>query len=183
MTEKSAIKASISFTKSRSFNRKNCTSYSYLLLSLVGLIFSFRSIGQTLENESKIIDYLGIEKYSTLVQENPSYLKFLDTRYSRGYYIMDYVEQKMSEFPKVEIIYRFSLSDIIVNGKTCQKRVESKVSPEEFVTLYYEPEFNFLEYRLNFDRTNVTYHTLGNTGKVIMIMPVEQINEIVNMNK
>ena len=96
---------------------------------------------------------------------------------------MDYVEQKMSEFPKVEIIYRFSFSDIIVNGKTCQKRVESKVSPEEFVTLYYEPEFNFLEYRLNFDRTNVTYHTLGNTGKVIMIMPVEQINEIVNMNK
>ena len=183
MTEKSAFKASIPFTKSRNFNRKNGTSYSYLLLTIVGLIFSFRSIGQTLENESKIIDYLGIEKYSTLVQKNPSYLKFLDTRYSRGYYIMDYVEEKMSEFPKVDIIYRFSLSDIIVNGKTCQQRVESKVSPEEFLNQSNQSDFNFLEFKFSFDRSSITYYTLGNTGKVILIMPVEQINKIVNTNK
>ena len=44
-------------------------------------------------------------------------------------------------------------------------------------------DFNFLEYKFTFDRKEVVYHVLGTTGRVIVMLPTEHINKIVNKEK
>ncbi|MDX2359742.1 MAG: hypothetical protein QNK23_02970 [Crocinitomicaceae bacterium] len=163
--------------------KHNHSELRYLLLVTIlffGLSQSAYSQVTSLNNEAQLIEYLGQEKYNEFTQSNPSYINFLDVRCSSGYVMMDYVEEKMNEFPVIEIIYHSSLEIVITEGKEYLERIESKISPEEFVLAVESPEFNFLEYKFSFDRSKITYHVLGNTGKVIMIFPVEKINKLVN---
>ena len=156
-------------------------SFRKSFLSLFILLFiTSGSFAQNLENESSIVEYLGEERYFELTQKNPAYLNFLDARYSHGYSVMDYVDEKMNEFSTLEVIYHSAWATVDLNGKEYLEVVESKVTPAEFLIALESEEFNFLEYRFTFDRTAVTYHVLGNTGKVLMIASVENINNIVN---
>lgn len=54
------------------------------------------------------------------------------------------------------------------------------ITPEQFIADSETEEFNFLMYQFEFDRSEITYYILGKTGKVLMIQPVERINDIVN---
>ena len=94
---------------------------------------------------------------------------------------MDYVDEKMNEYPVLEIIYHSEYAILTSNGKEYTELVKTKVTPEEFLITIESNDFNFLEYQFAFDRKEVVYHVLGNTGKIIMINSVENINRIVNI--
>jgi len=153
---------------------------SSLLLFFGVLFFSTFSFAQNLENENEIIEYLGMEKYTSVLHSNPAYLKFLDVRCSDGYIVMDYVEEKMNDFPVLETITHGEWITIEEDGKSSLEFVVTQVTSESFMLDYESENFNFLEYRFTFDSKDVVYHVLGNTGKVIMILPIEKINKIVN---
>ena len=161
--------------------RKKTNILTSLILFIGIIIFSSHSFAQSLENESSIIEYLGEEKYNEYTQSNPAYLNFLDARYSYGYSVMDYVDEKMNEYPVLEIIYHSEYAILTSNGKEYTELVKTKVTPEEFLITIESNDFNFLEYQFAFDRNEVVYHVLGNTGKIIMINSVENINRIVNI--
>lgn len=172
------LEANYGFSESRHTLISTTTKFIFLFGIL---IFGGNLNAQNLTHESQLIEYLGQEDYNEFTQSNPSYLAFLDARYD-GYMIMDYVEEKMGEFETIEIIYKSEWVSVEENGKIYIERVKSKITPEEFLAEMGSQEFNFLEYSFKFDRSIFTYHVLGTTGKVIMIYPVEKINEIVNRN-
>lgn len=154
---------------------------SLRMFLVIGLgILSMNAKAQDLQNENQIIDYLGMERYTSVLHSNPAYLDFLDVRCSNGFHIMDYVEEKMSSYQVLEVVKHAEWKAVEINGKDCLEFVETKVSPEQFLIDLEKEDFNFLEYKFSFDRKEVVYHVLGNTGKVILMVPTEQINKIVN---
>ena len=142
--------------------------------------FQKKNSNQNLENKTQIIDYLGIDKYNSVLRSNPAYLKFLNVRLSNGHLIVDYVEEKMADFPVMDVIYHTEWKTFEKNGKSRNELLQVKITPEEFLIHTEREDFNFLEYKFTFDRKEVVYHVLGNTGKVIVMLSTERINEIVN---
>ncbi|UKN01502.1 hypothetical protein K6119_17395 [Paracrocinitomix mangrovi] len=124
---------------------------------------------QTLNNEQFIVEYLGQTHFSELQNSNPSYLKFLDVRCSDGFKILDFVDEKMSDFSVINEIR------VITDGDKSQKQM---VTAQQLVDDYADGSFNFIKYQLQYDRSEITYYVLGSTGKVIMIYPTEYINKI-----
>ncbi len=167
--------------KKFSFRKK--INFVNIFLFIGVLFLSVQSFAQNLKNESCIIEYLGGEKYSKFVLEHPDYLEFLDVRCSDGYHVIDYVEGKMDDFQVLETITYGEWVTIEDNGKSSLEFVVTQVTPESFVLDFESEDFNFLKYTFAFSRKDVVYHVLGNTGKVIMMIPIESINEIVNKTK
>jgi hypothetical protein len=132
---------------------------------------SVPSFGQnSYASESQLIEVLGQSKFDQLQQANPNYLKFLDARCTHGYVIMEMPKEKTEGFTMIKKIAKLTGNGTEVIG----------VTPEQFVLDATSPNFNFLMYKFDFDRSENTYYILGRTGKVLLILPVERINEIVN---
>lgn len=133
-----------------------------------------------LENQSQIVEYLGDSRFNDLLQSNPSYLSFLDTRCSNGYKIIDMPSEKTVG---MTVLNSIAYEEWVAPEKAEEevlKSVELSSTPEEFVENSTSPEFNFLKYKLAFDKSETTYYVLGSTGKAIMIYPIEYINKQVN---
>jgi len=157
------------------------------LLKTLGLALLFCGVSQSsfsqslnLENQSQIVEYLGDSRFNELLQSNPSYLSFLDTRCSVGYKVIDMGIEKTEG---MTVLNSVSYEEWVVPEKAEEqvfKSVEFTSTPEEFVLDSNNPDFNILKYNLSFDKNVITYYVLGSTGKVIMIYPVEYINQQVN---
>lgn len=139
-----------------------------ILLSII-LLVGLTATAQPYANETKLIEYLGLNRYNSLVSSSSSYLKFLDARYSYGFEIIEYVQEKMNSFPVLTTV------DLTNSDKT-----KTTVSIETFLDQINTNTINYLMYDLQWDRSKTTYYVLGNTGKVLMIHSVEYINEKVN---
>lgn len=151
------------------------------LIFIVSLLIWTPSLNaQELNHKTQIIEYLGLEKFNSISQSNPAYLKFLDVRLSNGHLIVDYVEDKMEGFSVLNVIYHTEWKTVEKNGKSRDEIVQTKITPEEFLIRMEDEDFNFLEYKFAFDRKEVVYHVLGNTGKVIVMLSTERINDIIN---
>lgn len=145
---------------------------STLMLLIVFLFGANQALfGQstTLDNPDKVEQLLGEEKFNELLTSNPSYLVFLDTRCSSGYKIVDMTKEKAADFQLIQKIKKHA---------TVDSELEA-VTADEFVQYASDPNFNFLQYSFQFDRTEMTYYKLGSTGKVLMIFPVGYINQLI----
>lgn len=156
-----------------------------LVISLVALLAMATSFSQSLENEAKIIEFLGQERYNQILESNPNYLKFLDVRCSFGFKIIDYVDEKMGNMTVIDYVaYRVDQG----NGKDttglCKKGVGKDFdTPEEFLNHYNEGTLNILKYYIQYDRFEINYYVLGTTGKVLVVYPVDYINKLIAENK
>ncbi len=139
------------------------------LIAFIAIALSAISFSQNYSNESYLVEYLGQAKFDQLSQSGSQYLSFLDARCSYGYEVMDYVDEKMNDF---EVLNEFP--------KKTQTKDVINVSPGDFLAEIESGNFNFIMYLLNWDRSEITYYVIGNTGKVLMIYPVDHINEKVN---
>lgn len=134
----------------------------------------------TLTNQDKISDFLGNDRFNDLLSSNPSYLTFLDARCSNGYKIIDMPLEKTTGMTVLNsIVYE----EWLISEKSeeeIRQTSEIELTPEEFVENSASPEFNILKYHFNFDKKEMVYYVLGATGKVIMIYPIEFINQKAN---
>lgn len=140
--------------------------FKLLFILLLSGVFSF---GQSYTNESKLIEFLGQERFTKLHDANSSYLKFLDARLSYGFQLVDYVPEKMSSFPVVETIEKINAD-----------KTTSSIAAADFVDLALSGNINYLMYKLDWDQSTHTYYRLGNTGKVLVILPNDMITQKVN---
>lgn len=150
------------------------STFITFFISFISLLFVTSSLhSQNYSKNDQLLEYLGDEKYENVLLSNPSYLQYLNVRCEEGYHILDYVDEKMSDFQVVIKIPKFN---------TVTQKLEA-VSPEEFLLDLESEDFNFLKYKFQFERTKATYYIIGDSGKVIMIYPVEYISKIINSKK
>ena len=143
------------------------------MLTLILLSGSAYSFAQTLQNESKIVEFLGQSEFDQMSQANPSYLEFLDAKCSYGFEIESMGPEKTSGFETLSSITYNDPNNKITKSPTT-------VTPSEFVQMYEDGTLNFLMYEIRGDRSAMTYYVLGNTGKVLMVFPVDYISQKVN---
>lgn len=143
-------------------------------MTITALAFSARVSAQiAYQNESNIIEYLGQEDYDQLIQSNPSYLEFLDAKCTHGFAIESMESEKTSGFT---VLNEIPLID--PNNKIT--KTPPVLTANEFVEMFQDGTVNMLLCNLRADRSKMTYYVLGNTGKVLLIYPVEYINQKVN---
>lgn len=138
-------------------------------LTLSCLFYSFSQTNNTqlsLNNESKIIELLGQEKFDQMVSINPGYLKYLDAR-CEAFTIIDFSEEKFG--------YLKPLQTLVKRNPSNKSEGNLSVSPAEMVQEYNDGNFNILLYDFYYDKSEYTYYRIGDTGKIIMIYPVDQI--------
>lgn len=128
------------------------------------------AISQTYQNESKLIEYLGQEKFDQLKANGSGYLKFLDARQSHGFAIMDYDAEKMSDFTVLNSVNKMNPNDKSV----------SQVSVDTFLSEINSGTINYLLYKFEWDQNSYTYYRLGSSGKVLVIYPNDYITEMMN---
>ena len=153
-----------------------------LFLFLILFSFAPKLNAQDLAHENQIIDYLGMEKYTSILQSNPAYLNFLDARCSSGYKILELAPEKTVG---MQTIHSVKYSEWVISSKgedEVRSYVDFTITPEEFVDKFNSSGFNFLKYNFQFDAKEISYYVLGNTGKVIMVYPIQYINSLVNSN-
>lgn len=145
------------------------------VLLLLFIAAGFIGSTQTIHNSGLIIDFLGEEKYSQLLESNPSYIYYLDVRCTSGFQIIEYADEKMNQMPVLNVLaYKTPVT------KENPGKVE--ITAEQFLSEYENGTLNILKYILDYHQKQVTYYVLGNTGKVLMLLPVEYINKQVNQN-
>lgn len=144
-----------------------------LIFALTLLFCSSFSIAQTLQNENEIVEYLGQSKFDQLSQSNPSYLKFLDAKCSFGFEIESMGSEKTSGFETLNTI-KFNDPDNKIT------KTPSTITASQFVQMYEDGSLNILMYEIVGDKSAMTYYVLGNTGKVLMVFPVDYIAQKVN---
>ena len=140
-------------------------------MAVVVFLVSTISFAQNYSNESYLIEYLGQSRFDQLSASNSQYLNFLDARCSFGFDVIDYFDEEekmvdfvtLNEFPK----------------KTETKNVLN-VSAADFLSEIESGNFNFIMYLLQWDRKSITYYIIGDTGKILLIYPVNYINDKVN---
>lgn len=151
-----------------------------LLVIFIGVNGTSFSQTDPLENQAKVAEYLGDSRFNELLQSNPSYLTFLDTRCSEGYKLIDMPAEKTAG---MTVLNSITYEEWVVPEKSQEQVVsttELTLTPEEFVQEALDPEFNFLKYHFKYDQKEMTYFVLGATGKAIIIYPVEYINKQAN---
>ena len=119
---------------------------------------------QVLENESKVIEFLGSERYQTELASNPGLIYFLDAKASYGFEIIDIIPGKEGDFQ--------SIDDIQLHSKS----QSGQVSATDFLNDAQSADFNFLMYNFTMLASKNQYFKLGDTGKAIIIYSVEHVN-------
>lgn len=145
-------------------------SFIYCLFALV---LSTGAFGQSLQNQQKIVDYLGQEKFDQIQSSNPSYLTFLDVKCSDGFDIIEMVPEKTQNFTVLNEI-------VVIDPNNKITKTPTTVSADDFVQMFENGSLNFLMYQLQGHKTQMTYYVLGNTGKVLMVFPTDYITQRVN---
>lgn len=144
-----------------------------IILTLIALVIVTNAIGQTLNNQQKLVEYLGQERFDELQTSNPSYLQFLDIKCSKGFDVIELASEKTQNMPVLNDIEK-----IDPNQKF--HKTPNTISASDFVQLFENGSLNFLMYQLQGDRYEMRYYVLGNTGKVLMIYPTDYISQLVN---
>lgn len=122
------------------------------------------SYTQAPNNSSKIIEYLGVERYEGTLQNNPGLISFLNAKVEYGFEIIDVIPGKEDSFQQ--------LNEIPVISKSG----DATISPEAFLELYKNGTLNFLMYNFQTLPNAHSYYKLGNTGKAIIVYSVEYVN-------
>ena len=144
-----------------------------IIYCLFALVVTTNAFSQTIENQQKIVDYLGQEKFDELLSANPSYLKFLDVKCSNGFDIIEMAPEKSQNFSVLTEIEK-------IDPNQKYSKTPNTISADEFVQLFENGNLNFLMYQLQGHKTQMTYFVLGNTGKVLMVYPTDYITQLVN---
>jgi hypothetical protein len=138
---------------------------------------------QHLNNESKIIDFIGQSRFNELQANNSTYLKFLDVKCQIGYEIQTIPFEKLTD---KEVLTAASFK------KFCDKQSDSscnsdytvgKSSASEILSLINEGNFNFLIYQLASDPNKDKIYVLGSTGKVLIVRSAKFLADAVNSNQ
>lgn len=139
---------------------------SVILITLT--ITNFISFAQEIENEVKIKEFLGIQRFDNTLQKNPGLIAYLDTRIERGYAIEELNSNKKNDF--------IEISSITYN----REEKGEHISTEEFLEHTKLQDFNILFYEFPMpDNEQNGYFLLDGTDKVISIYSNEHINKII----
>lgn len=142
------------------------------LILLIALITTNLVFCQTYTNQTKMIEYLGTTRYNSLAQNNAGYLRYIDARYSHGFSLIDYVDEKMNSFPV--------LSSLI---KKNQDKTTTIISIDQFLSEITNGTVNYLMYSLKGDQKEHKHYVLGNSGKVLVVHSTEYVtNQLNNSN-
>jgi len=117
---------------------------------LVSLFFGLNVIGQTLD--SKVIEYLGAEKASELLANNPDKYNHLLDFINQSWYVQDVSFKDLS-----------NLTDF----RTVQYK-GTGVNQFDDGTNFHIENFNPLLYKINIQDKYPTTYKLGETGKIIV---------------
>lgn len=134
----------------------------------------------SIENPNKLVDFLGQEKFSDILNSNPSYLTFLDVKCSELIIVNELSAEKTSSFVQINEIKRTSWEQGLKAGDEVKRQVTVSVSPSQFLLDMESPNFNVLEYSFEQGRSNDKHFVLGSTGKVIIVRSIDFITEIAN---
>ena len=115
-------------------------------------------------NHSKVIAYLGNERFQELTSTNPGLIDFLDAKAEYGYEIIDVIAGKEESFTRIEKVQIHS------------KVVGENVTVDQFMNDLASGDFNFLLYVFPTAADADLYFTLGDTGKAIVIHSVSYVN-------
>lgn len=139
------------------------------------------SYTQNIDSQSKVLDFLGQKRYNQIQNSNPARIVYMQTRLEDGYKIINNDDGKFDSAEKFDIIpFRIDVGDGKDTLGTCSDGTgKSFDSAEQFVQKENSGTLNILKYKLKYDREKVVYYQLGNTGKVLMIYPVDYINKAV----
>lgn len=135
--------------------------------------FSTLAFGQNLQNAQLIEDFLGTERYQTLLSQNSGYLYFLDARISVGYAIYEMPTQKTVGFPVLENI---PYKNTAVNPT--EKYLY--ISASDFLQLHLTGNLFFPLYDIPYDQNKSVHYRLGNTGMILEVRPASYISQIAN---
>lgn len=156
------------------------------LLSVGVIICSTFSFSQSLEHQDFLVEFLGQDRFDRIMDSNPSYLNYLDTRCSEGYIIMDYIDEKMSQMdiPVVDLFVKKTKQ----NGKdldgTCKGGMrKEELTPNQFLASAEDGTLNILAFDFDYDKSKVIYYKIGSTGKMIAIYPADYIAKKVSQNQ
>ena len=152
-------------------------SFLMFMVFFIGANLTLNAQSNPLVNQAKVADYLGDSRFNDLLESNSSYLDFLDMRCSKGYSIIDMALEKTVGMTGITSIDFEEWSVPTKPDETISTKINHSLTAADFVTASSTSEFNFLKYHFQFDRSEITFYVLGETGKVIMIHPVEYINK------
>ena len=151
-----------------------------LLVALV-LFCCALSYAQNLENETKIIEVIGQEKYDQHLQSGSKYLKYLDVRISDGYELLDIPAEKLLELEVINYLEYKIDCDKYKDGSCKDKTAGiASISTTEIIEQIQNGDFNIIKYTIRYDQTKPTYYRLGATEKVLLVRPAQEISKIVN---
>ncbi|MEX1193273.1 MAG: hypothetical protein WEA99_14980 [Brumimicrobium sp.] len=139
-----------------------------LTASIIFIMTLSNAITQDLENESKIKDFLGSQRFENSLKNNPGLLSYLDVKIKEGYAIENVNSNKKENFIEITSV-TYNLEE---KGK--------KISSEEFLEHSKRPDFNilFYDFPMPEDGQNGYFHLKG-TGKVISIYSNKHINNMI----
>ena len=121
---------------------------------------------QPIQNQQKLVDYLGQERFQKLTQSNSPSLLFMDKRASHGYEIMTIEPEKLVDMNQVHE-FVFSNSD----------KSTYRLTADEFLTNSANGSLNILQLNLKYDPSSSTFYRIGNSDKVLVLKSVEFISK------
>lgn len=119
---------------------------------------------QNLQNEQKLIDHLGQERYDQLSSVNSPSLKFMDNRQEYGFEILEMESDKLKDMVQINS-FNFSNSD----------KSTFEMTPTELLEAAENGELNILKLRLDYHQSANSYYRIGNTNKVLVLKSVQSI--------
>jgi len=136
--------------------------FTILVLAL-GLNSAF---SQSIQNEQKLIDHLGQERFEKLSQANSPSLTFMDNRVSYGYEILTMETEKLVGMNQVDT-FIFTNAD----------KSTYTISAAEFINQAEDGSLNILQLKLKYHSSANTFYRIGSTNKVLMLKSVEFISK------
>ena len=134
-----------------------------LVIFFMGIVSVY---AQSIQNQQKLIDYLGQERFQKLTQANSPSLLFMDKRASHGYEIMTIEPEKLVDMNQVHE-FVFSNSD----------KSTYSLTADEFLTNSANGSLNILQLNLKYDPSSSTFYRIGNSDKVLVLKSVEFISK------
>lgn len=137
-----------------------------LLLTLAALILSAFSFSQNIENQDKLIEKYGSNRYNEMMSTSPRLMEVLDYRISNGYVLIDEVPEKFATDPVKESFV-----------KMISKTDKEIIQPQELLNEINSGTFNILLYNFTQNKSEDTAYRIGE-DHVLLIRSVESITRL-----
>lgn len=137
------------------------------LTSAIALFVSFLSISQTIENQDKLVEKFGQDRYNEMQTQNPNLLESLDFKISHGYVLIDNIPEKYETLP-------------IKNSfeKHINKTTTETINSNQLISEIDSGTFNILLYNFPFSKNEDQVFRLNNSQALIIRSEKTLINLI-----